>query len=105
MEEWSMTRTRTTNVATYRGPARLLSTTGDTTDVQVVLRLRQTEHATGSYERREWSLGDTDWYGSVTTGLTPGNYVLQMPDGRSGDVLVTDGKGQLRGSGASPFSD
>jgi hypothetical protein len=98
-----MARTRTTNLATYRGPARLVNAEGERTDVQVVLRLRQTEHASGSYEHREWSLGDTDWYGTVTTGLAAGSYVLEMPDGRTGEALIANGKGSLHGSGVSPF--
>jgi hypothetical protein len=98
-----MARTRTTNLATYRGSATLLSEAGDRTAVQVVLKLRQTEHASGSYERREWTLGDTDWYGTVTTGIEPGSYVLEMPDGRTGAVLLANSKGGLHGSGESPF--
>jgi hypothetical protein len=98
-------RRRRIELDKYRGPATLISESGERDAVQVDLALMQEQVEAVTFESSEWLAGLLSWGGTVTAGFMPGAYTLELPDGRTGEVLLPNNSGGISGNGSPPFGD
>jgi hypothetical protein len=95
---------RKIQIGEYLGSATLVSETQERTPVNVELRHMREQIAAQSDHGTEWLDVQEEWSGAAfPSPWDLGTYRIELPDGRSAEVILRSNSGSLKGTGTPPF--